>query len=53
MTIANIITLVDRYNADLLPDEEPITFAEMAAQMGYERLVGEREEAQSTQRRST
>ena len=42
--IAFLMTLVIRYNADLLPDEEPITFAEMAAQMGYERIVGNREE---------
>ena len=35
--IQDIMELVERYNAELLPGEEPITFAEMAAQMGYER----------------
>jgi len=37
VTIRNIEEAVVRYFMDLLPGEEPIDFAEMAAIMGYER----------------
>ncbi len=41
-TIRDIMVLVARYNADLLDGEDPITFTEMAAQMGYECKATER-----------